>query len=73
MFLTWKPCRTPVRRCADQVGSAADDEVDGQREADVLRPARIATFTPTTSPITFRSGPPELPGLIGALVWIRPL
>ena len=36
-------------------------------------PARIATFTPTSSPSTFKSGPPLLPGLIGALVWISPL
>ena len=33
----------------------------------------VAVFTPTTSPAAFRSGPPLLPGLIAASVWIRPL
>jgi hypothetical protein len=27
-------------------------------------------LTPITSPIAFTSGPPELPGLIAASVWI---
>ena len=31
---------------------------------------RIKVFTPTTSPSTFTSGPPEFPGLIGASVWM---
>ncbi len=30
----------------------------------------ICAFTPITSPAMFRSGPPELPLLIGASVWI---
>ena len=30
----------------------------------------ICVFTPITSPRAFKSGPPELPGLIGASVWI---
>jgi hypothetical protein len=29
----------------------------------------IAVFIPMTSPRTFSSGPPELPGLIAASVW----
>jgi hypothetical protein len=31
----------------------------------------MALFTPTTSPRRFTSGPPELPGLIGASVWMK--
>ena len=31
----------------------------------------IAVLIPTRSPLMFRSGPPELPGLIEASVWIR--
>ncbi len=31
----------------------------------------IAVLTPTSSPRRFTSGPPELPGLIAASVWIR--
>jgi len=33
-------------------------------------PVSIWAFTPITSPCRFSSGPPELPGLIGASVWI---
>jgi hypothetical protein len=29
---------------------------------------KIAVFIPTTSPLRFNNGPPELPGLIGASV-----
>jgi hypothetical protein len=32
----------------------------------------ICWFTPITSPSAFSSGPPELPGLIEASVWIAP-
>ena len=31
---------------------------------------RIAVFTPTTSPSMLNSGPPELPRLIAASVWM---
>ena len=31
---------------------------------------KIELFTPMTSPSAFASGPPELPGLIDASVWI---
>ena len=34
---------------------------------------KIAVFMPITSPREFKSGPPELPGLIAASVWIIPL
>ena len=33
----------------------------------------IAVFIPITSPREFSSGPPELPGLIAASVWMIPL
>ena len=33
-------------------------------------PRMIAVLTPTTSPRELRSGPPELPGLSAASVWI---
>ena len=33
--------------------------------------AAIAVLTPTTAPMASRSGPPLLPGLIAASVWIR--
>ena len=32
-----------------------------------------AALIPTTSPLMSNSGPPELPGLIWAVVWIRSL
>ena len=34
--------------------------------------ATIAVFMPTTWPAALTSGPPELPGLMAASVWIRP-
>ena len=33
-------------------------------------PVVICVLTPITCPVVSRSGPPELPGLIGASVWI---
>ena len=33
----------------------------------------MAVFTPISRPELSSSGPPELPGLIGAVVWITPL
>ena len=36
-------------------------------------PARMATLTPISSPLMFMSGPPELPGLMLASVWISAL
>ena len=46
---------------------------DGEPDADVDAAAggvAICELTPITSPSVFRSGPPELPGLIGASIWI---
>ena len=34
-------------------------------------PSRTATLMPISSPLMLSSGPPELPGLMSALVWIR--
>ena len=46
--------------------------VDRDGEADVLRPRRMmAVLMPTTSPSALTSGPPELPGLMAASVWMR--
>ena len=45
--------------------------IDRDGKADALAPARTATLTPIISPSMFSSGPPELPGLMGASVWIR--
>ncbi len=45
--------------------------IDRDGKTDSLLPARTATLTPIISPSMFSSGPPELPGLIGASVWIK--
>ena len=34
-------------------------------------PSAKAVLTPMTEPVSSTSGPPELPGLIAASVWIR--
>ena len=34
---------------------------------------RIAVFTPIQRPVTSRMGPPELPGLIAASIWMKSL
>ena len=40
--------------------------------ANPIEPLRAAmVLTPTTSPATFTSGPPEFPGLIAASVWMK--
>ena len=61
----------------DQLGY---DAVDGRRrngEADAGAKApegcKIAEFMPIRRPALSSSGPPELPGLMAASVWIRPL
>jgi hypothetical protein len=41
--------------------------------ADAPDPDMIALFTPMSRPALSSNGPPELPGLIGASVWITPL
>ena len=54
-----------------QLGRCADRLIDRDCKADALRTARTATFTPIIWPSIFTSGPPELPGLMQASVWIR--
>ena len=34
-------------------------------------PERVATLIPTNSPSMLISGPPEFPGLMAAVTWIR--
>ena len=34
---------------------------------------KMAVFTPISRPALSKSGPPELPGLMAAFVWITPL
>ena len=46
-------------------------DVDRDREAEALRVGLTAVLTPMTWPALFTSGPPELPGLMAASVWIR--
>ena len=60
-----------------QLGQELADAVDrhGEADADVADVAArsllmIAVLMPITSPRTLSSGPPELPGLIAASVWI---
>ena len=44
--------------------------VAGDREADPCAAAIIAVLIPMTSPLVVTSGPPELPGLSAASVWM---
>src|SRR6185437_3181960 len=48
-------------------------EIRRDREADAEPPVgeKMAEFTPTTLPSMSNSGPPELPRLIGASVWMK--
>ena len=57
----------PVRSC----GSSSRTRLIGTAKPMpmlAMRLLRIAVLMPMTSPRTFRSGPPELPGLIAASV-----
>ena len=71
----------PVSTCppARDLGHDGADLVDRDREptfcAGALPCELVATavFMATTSPDEFTNGPPELPGLMGAFVWIRPV
>ena len=46
---------------------------DGKAYAELLRaPLMICELTPMTSPSRLISGPPLLPGLIDASVWMTP-
>ena len=46
------------------------DEIANPIPENVSVPESIAVFIPTTCPCIFSKGPPELPGFIGASVWI---
>ena len=56
-------------------GDHALDHIDRDGEADADRCRRtcekIAELMPTTRPFMSTSGPPELPGLIAASVWMK--
>ena len=66
-------------RLARARGSDALGGVDRDREADAdaarvpLPPVAICELMPITRPAASSSGPPELPGLIAASVWITSL
>ena len=59
-----------------QLGDDVAHSVDGNCEADSdvalapVSPVEIAELTPTTWPCAFSSGPPELPWLSAASVWM---
>ena len=61
---------------ADQLRDHGLHRVRRDREADAdvavarLSPVSICELTPITSPRPFSSGPPELPWLIAASVWM---
>ena len=46
-------------------------DVDRDREADAVESRSTAVLIPMTAPVASSSGPPLLPGLIAASVWIR--
>ncbi len=68
------PCQMPLRR-RTLIMSAATRSMLSTGIANPIpwAPARMATFTPISSPLTLSSGPPELPGLMLASVWINAL
>ena len=66
------PCH--VRSTRSTVSSAATTSSTlstGMAKPIPCAPARTATLMPTISPSMLSSGPPELPGLMLASVWIR--
>ena len=63
--------RRPWRAPGQERGGDVHGLVDRDGETDALLPARTATLTPIISPSMFTNGPPELPGLMGAEVWIK--
>ena len=46
--------------------------LEGMAKPTPCEPFTVAVVIPITIPLAFRSGPPELPGLIGALNWMIP-
>ena len=57
---------------ASQVLDDRPGAIDGDGEAEVLGVGHDGGVDATTWPAAFTSGPPELPGLMAASVWIRP-
>ena len=64
-----------VDRLGDRVGGdrKPDTGAAGLRAFARAASQAIWEFTPTTSPCSLSSGPPELPGLSAASVWIAPV
>ena len=46
--------------------------LEGIAKPSPCEPFSVAVVIPMTIPPAFRSGPPELPGLMGALNWMIP-
>ena len=69
-------CAVPVwmissaMREAVSIGMANPTPMDPDSPPRAPSRVAMALLTPITSPSAFRSGPPELPGLIAASVWI---
>ena len=51
-------------------GGDRDREADADAAAEAAPPVAICELTPITWPVASSSGPPELPGLIAASVWM---
>ena len=62
----------PNRRSSSATRRARSIGIANPIPTDPPELVKIELFTPTTSPTAFASGPPELPGLIGASVCIIP-
>ena len=70
---TTKPCRDAGATPGDEVRGAADDEIDGQREADVLGPGANGDVHADHFADDVQQRPAGVAGVDGALVWISPL
>jgi hypothetical protein len=62
----------PKRRSSSATRSARSIGIAKPIPTEPPELVKIELLTPTTSPTAFASGPPELPGLIAASVWIMP-
>ena len=62
----------PKRRSSSATRRARSTGIANPIPTDPPELVKIELFTPTSSPTAFASGPPELPGLIGASVCIMP-
>ena len=62
------------RAAGDDLGTIEETVLDGMAKPMPSLPPDsllICVLTPTTRPAAFRSGPPELPWLMAASVWIE--